>query len=96
MSKNTKAEGKLAKAKEQKVIKHNVTEKEIKDNNLVGVLNAGDEIQIPVEKPKKKKKKFIEGKEILSEEKVQDRFHIKTIDGLGYILSKEEYDTLVG
>lgn len=51
-----------------------------------------EETIVPV---KKRKEKTIGGKVILSENKIEDRYYISTIDGLSYILSKEEYNEQV-
>ena len=46
-----KAEWKEAKGSEE-TITHNITEEEVRENNLEGIVEAGDEIEIPVEEPK--------------------------------------------
>lgn len=81
-----------------KEIEHKISKKDLEINpelKEAGV-KVGDVVQLPNEKPKNKKEKFIEGNKILSETKVGDRYHIQTVNGLGYILSKEEYNDLVG
>jgi hypothetical protein len=53
-----------------------------------------DTVVAPVA-PKAKKEKTIGGSVILSENKIENRYYISTIDGLSYILSKEEYNEQV-
>lgn len=82
------------------IIEHKISKKDLEINpelKEAGV-KVGEKVQLPIsEKPvaKKSKRKFIEGKEILSETKVGDRISIQTFDGLGYLLSKDEYNELV-
>ena len=52
-----------------------------------------EEIIEPVKKAKKEK--TIGGSVILSEDKIEGRYYIKTIDGLSFILSPEEYNEQV-